>query len=583
MNGSGIIFGGNNENKSTTGGTHKLPPHPYALGDVALRRLVFRQRSQAFIISGDSGAGKTETAKVLVDFLVEGEKKVVPSSTGTPFLTSHAPTPASCLPAANLVLEAFGNATTVRNRNSSRFGKFSALNFNAVPQFRHASIQTFLLEASRVSRFDVSAGERCFHVFYGLFLSRRSGSTGNQNKEKQAKPNANTSSSTSPCGPLSKDETSWHTDLFEKLKQALKTLDIGEEKTAPAWDILRAIVLLGELRFAEKHEECGTVTVEEEALGTLGQGGAFYMAQKVTSELRHDSEASRTLVEDSPGGGESHAWGGVVPEASPQKEASSLLGFPSWEAFKAALLKKDVFARGERITTSRSIGQVRQCLTAVRKTLYKRLFDQVVAWLNRSLSGKKGKGCSGSSRSSTSTRSLYIGILDIYGFEQLTVNSFEQLCINLANERLQQFFEQNFMEAERQLYLREGILTKAEQEQQSLVGGGGGKMNVQMDHVVGKNSTNVVEQGAVVHANESPLNNSGTFDPEPLLASIGRVFGMLDAHLASLPRPCLNSRYLLIFLIPNPLRRCSQLRNGGMAGKEYDSHGGRTRELFEPL
>lgn len=140
------------------------PPHPFALADLAYRQVRFQH--QALIISGESGAGKTETAKMILRFL--GER-----CARTDLKTNHKiQTQQSILAASQPVLESFGNASTIRNYNSSRFGKYNSLVFDGVGSLVGAEIKTFLLEGSRVAKplgihgGSRALGERTFHVFY---------------------------------------------------------------------------------------------------------------------------------------------------------------------------------------------------------------------------------------------------------------------------------------------------------------------------------------------------------------------------------------------------------------------------------
>lgn len=144
------------------------PPHAYALADLTYRRVLTKMEPQVVIISGESGAGKTETAKIVMRFL--GQRARTDDSSANELQEK-------ILQGANPILESFGNATTVRNENSSRFGKYNALEFNAVGSLLGARIETYLLESSRVVSF--SRRERTYHVFYEFvhdcFTSRRIG------------------------------------------------------------------------------------------------------------------------------------------------------------------------------------------------------------------------------------------------------------------------------------------------------------------------------------------------------------------------------------------------------------------------
>lgn len=131
------------------GAAHTLPPHPYALADLSYRQLYTEKMNQAMVISGESGAGKTETAKIVMSCLAARSRTDE---------TQASDIQDKILLGANPILESIGNATTVRNGNSSRFGKYNALCFNAVGNLMGAEIRTYLLESCRVVAF--GRGER---------------------------------------------------------------------------------------------------------------------------------------------------------------------------------------------------------------------------------------------------------------------------------------------------------------------------------------------------------------------------------------------------------------------------------------
>ncbi|CAD7953683.1 unnamed protein product, partial [Amoebophrya sp. A120] len=304
--------------------------------------------SQAFIISGDSGAGKTETAKVLVEYFTYGLEKS--------FTVTHS---------GNILLEAFGNATTLRNRNSSRFGKFSTLHFNKpYGDFKTAKIQTYLLESSRYELQNFFPAYS-FHVFYYL-LSRNQ----DQHKSRDMK-------KSSIC-----DSTF---AVHKEFEEAMKVLNLEKDfETMKVWDFLKGIALLGGVEF-------------------VSSGGG---------DDDDDDEAGD----------------------SREMSISAGRGFKKNENSTSTTKVVDHHGETERITVSRSATQAYQCLTALRKTLYNRLFtyeevlDDHDDHFNRKIKNNY---------ITSKSKSKYIGILDIYGFEQLAENSLEQMCINLANERLQ--------------------------------------------------------------------------------------------------------------------------------------------------
>lgn len=376
-----------------------LPPHPYAIADAAYRALVREHKNQAFIISGESGAGKTETAKIVMQYLgfVSGSSSSITAQIQQRILQ------------AQPILESFGNAVTMRNNNSSRFGKYNRIFFDETGTLVDAGVTTYLLESSRV----VTHGnlERSYHCFYEMLsgLAEEKLSQWQLSREKQY---IILSSDTKPS-EVTKDqaeyERTWHIQFqerdqknFQRLCDALGGLGFSEEDIS-IFQVLAGLVHLGDLSLAERDEgqESSSVELDEEILekaaGLLGMD-----ADELSSALRR-----RKVRVLHPGRESVHE----VP---------------------------------------RTTSQFRHALHSLIKALYKRLFERLVDRINGSFQEL-------SSQSEDDFHRREIGILDIYGFERLQRNSFEQLCINLANERLQQYFVENVLMAEQDLYRREGL------------------------------------------------------------------------------------------------------------------------------
>ncbi|CAL1152247.1 unnamed protein product [Cladocopium goreaui] len=377
-----------------------LPPHPYAIADAAYRALVREHKNQAFIISGESGAGKTETAKIVMQYLgfVSGSSSSITAQIQQRILQ------------AQPILESFGNAVTMRNNNSSRFGKYNRIFFDETGTLVDAGVTTYLLESSRV----VTHGnlERSYHCFYEMLsgLAEEKLSQWQLSREKQY---IILSSDTKPS-EVTKDqaeyERTWHIQFqerdqknFQRLCDALRVVGFSEEDMDSIFQVLAGLVHLGDLSLAERDEgqESSSVELDEEILekaaGLLGMD-----ADELSSALRR-----RKVRVLHPGRESVHE----VP---------------------------------------RTTSQFRHALHSLIKALYKRLFERLVDRINGSFQEL-------SSQSEDDFHRREIGILDIYGFERLQRNSFEQLCINLANERLQQYFVENVLMAEQDLYRREGL------------------------------------------------------------------------------------------------------------------------------
>ncbi|MCJ8750228.1 hypothetical protein PDJAM_G00260130 [Pangasius djambal] len=144
---------------------HEMPPHIYAITDTAYRSMMQDREDQSILCTGESGAGKTENTKKVIQYLAfvasSTKTKKDPSSSSL----SHGELEKQLLQ-ANPILEAFGNAKTVKNDNSSRFGKFIRINFDVNGYIVGANIETYLLEKSRAIR--QAKEERTFHIFYYL-------------------------------------------------------------------------------------------------------------------------------------------------------------------------------------------------------------------------------------------------------------------------------------------------------------------------------------------------------------------------------------------------------------------------------
>lgn len=144
---------------------HEVPPHVFAITDTAYRSMLQDREDQSILCTGESGAGKTENTKKVIQYLayVAASK---PKSNATPSPALIIGELEQQLLQANPILEAFGNAKTVKNDNSSRFGKFIRINFDASGYIAGANIETYLLEKSRAIR--QAKDERTFHIFYQL-------------------------------------------------------------------------------------------------------------------------------------------------------------------------------------------------------------------------------------------------------------------------------------------------------------------------------------------------------------------------------------------------------------------------------
>lgn len=353
-------------------------PHVYALADTAYNEMIRDGVNQSIIISGESGAGKTETAKVAMQYLavLGGGSGGIESEI---LLTS-------------CILEAFGNAKTSRNDNSSRFGKLIEIHFSMEGKISGAKIQTYLLEKSRVVQ--LARGERSYHIFYQLC----SGASSALKDKLNLKPASEYKYlNQSDCLTINDVDDA---QQFQKLMEALHTVQISDEDQVHAFEMLAAVLWLGNISFNVIDNENHVDLVADES---------------VTSAAR-------------------------------------LIGCSALDLM-SALSTHRIQAGKDTVAKKLTLQQAIDTRDALAKFVYASLFNWLVEEINRSL--EMGKRHSGRS----------ISILDIYGFESFQKNSFEQLCINYANERLQQHFNRHLFKLEQEEYELDGIdWTKVEFE-----------------------------------------------------------------------------------------------------------------------
>ncbi|EEF36593.1 myosin vIII, putative [Ricinus communis] len=345
-------------------------PHVYAIADTAYNEMMRDGKNQSLIISGESGAGKTETAKYAMQYLA-----ALGGGSGgieTEILQT------------NCVLEAFGNAKTYRNGNSSRFGKLIEIHFSSLGKICGAKIQTFLLEKSRVVQ--LANGERSYHIFYQLCAGAPSILRERLNLKMASEYNYLNQSEGLVIDGV--DDAL----KFEKLMEALEIVQISKADQEQAFSMLAAILWLGNISFQVIDNENHVEVLADEALTNAARlmGCSFHelMLALSTHRIRFGKDD-------------------IVKKLT----------------FRQAIDRRDALA----------------------KFIYASLFDWLVEQINKSL--EVGKLRTGRS----------INILDIYGFESFKNNSFEQFCINYANERLQQHFNRHLFKLEQEEYDEDGI------------------------------------------------------------------------------------------------------------------------------
>jgi myosin-5 len=377
----------------SSGGDSKAPPHVYATAQDAYSSMMQDKKNQSILVSGESGAGKTVTTKIVLAYLTivstwnqrEGEKVLDGASGAVPSIESQ-------VVHSTPILESFGNARTVRNDNSSRFGKFIDVRFLQSGKLQSASIQTYLLEKVRL--ISQAPGERNFHVFFELLngLSQRErkdfllGNLAPQDFRM-----------TSNSGTFDRRDGVDDRATYRSLRESLSTIGLSASETKDVFSVCCALLF------------CSNLTFLESASGE--------------TELDNSNHSLSSVVE--------------------------LLGVDVL-SLNNALCFTAIEARGETLYKTLSRSQASKALEALMKAAYSALFQYIVSRINDSISHEKG-----SNRRDAGL--LSIGVLDIFGFESFDKNSFEQLCINFCNEHLQQQFNQFVFKEEQREYQQEGI------------------------------------------------------------------------------------------------------------------------------
>lgn len=366
-------------------GREETKPHIYAMADEAFRNLVDEGENQSILVTGESGAGKTENTKKVIQYLAA----VAHSDSPVKNKTQHSNLSQQIL-RANPILEAFGNAQTVRNNNSSRFGKFIRIEFTRTGTIAGAFIDWYLLEKSRVVR--LNAHERNYHVFYQLLK-------GADRRMKQ---------------DFLLDDLD--VEDFAYTREGHDT--IAGVSDRDEWSsLIEAFNIMG---FSEKEQ----VSILRTVAAVLHLGNITVMKESRAADQARLAQDAR-------------------PEA---EKVCKLLGIPV-EPFLKGLLHPKVKAGREWVEKVQTPEQVRLAIDALAKGIYERGFGDLVSRINRQLD-RTGMGLDDSH---------FIGVLDIAGFEIFEENSFEQLCINYTNEKLQQFFNHHMFVLEQEEYAREQI------------------------------------------------------------------------------------------------------------------------------
>uniref|UniRef100_A0A9J7YYJ2 Myosin IXAa n=1 Tax=Cyprinus carpio carpio TaxID=630221 RepID=A0A9J7YYJ2_CYPCA len=354
----------------------KLEPHIYAVADVAYHAMLQSKQNQCIVISGESGSGKTQSTNFLIHHLTALSQKGFASGVEQIIL------------GAGPVLEAFGNAKTAHNNNSSRFGKFIQVNYQESGTVRGAYVEKYLLEKSRLVYQEHN--ERNYHVFYYLLA----GSSENERTVFHLKKPEEYHYLNQDCFTVEGEDLKHD---FERLQLAMEMVGFHPTTRKQIFSLLSAILHLGNIRYKKKIYRDDSIDI-------------------------------------------------CNPEVLPV--VSELLEVKEEMLFEALTTRKTVTV-GEKLIVPYKLAEAGTVRDSMAKSLYSALFDWIVFRINHALLNQRDL--------EESAKILSIGVLDIFGFEDYENNSFEQFCINFANERLQHYFNQHIFKLEQEEYRSEGI------------------------------------------------------------------------------------------------------------------------------
>uniref|UniRef100_A0A8B9TTU4 Myosin-9 n=1 Tax=Anas platyrhynchos TaxID=8839 RepID=A0A8B9TTU4_ANAPL len=359
---------------------HEMPPHIYAITDTAYRSMMQDREDQSILCTGESGAGKTENTKKVIQYLAHVASSH--KSKKDQYYWDPGELERQLLQ-ANPILEAFGNAKTVKNDNSSRFGKFIRINFDVNGYIVGANIETYLLEKSRAIR--QAKEERTFHIFYYLLSGAGEHLKTDLLLEPYNKYRFLSNGHVTIPGQQDKD-------MFQETMEAMRIMGIPDEEQIGLLKVISGVLQLGNIVFKKE---------------------------------RNTDQAS-------------------MPDNTAAQKVSHLLGINVTD-FTRGILTPRIKVGRDYVQKAQTKEQADFAIEALAKATYERMFRWLVMRINKALDKTKRQGAS------------FIGILDIAGFEIFELNSFEQLCINYTNEKLQQLFNHTMFILEQEEYQREGI------------------------------------------------------------------------------------------------------------------------------
>lgn len=364
-------------------------PHVYSTAHGAYHAMMKDGKCQSILVSGESGAGKTEASKYIMRYLAN-ISEIGKKAPKAPKAENGGSSVEQCVLQSNPLLEAFGNAKTIRNDNSSRFGKFIKIYYHTDGTISGATTSHFLLEKSRIV--GSAESERNYHIFYQL------------------------------CAGLSAEE-----------KTALKLRPASEYYFLNQGNCIQVPEINDKKDFKELVEAMGTVGIPPELQRTIFRLVAcvlhlgnveFTENAKNESQIAHPEDVTNL--------------------------ADLMMVTPAELEFALTKRTMSAGARGSVAEIALTAVESVKSRNGLAKDIFSKIFDWLVSQINKSTSNV-------GSSAGVGAGSKFIGILDIFGFESLQVNSFEQLCINYTNEMLQQQFNQHVFVYEQEVYVEEGI------------------------------------------------------------------------------------------------------------------------------
>uniref|UniRef100_A0A3P8P4V1 Myosin VC n=1 Tax=Astatotilapia calliptera TaxID=8154 RepID=A0A3P8P4V1_ASTCA len=348
-----------------------MDPHIFAVAEEAYKQMARNHKNQSIIVSGESGAGKTVSARYAMRYFAVVSKSANKTRVEDKVLAS------------NPITEAIGNAKTTRNDNSSRFGKYTEISFDRKYRIIGANMRTYLLEKSRVVF--QAENERNYHIFYQICSCADSPAFKNLRLQSADKFNY-----TCMGGDITIEGVNDKKDL-EETRQTFSLLGLKEDFQSDVFKVLAAILHLGNVEIKNIGDDKSLVPPSDPHLA-------------VFCELL-----------------------GVSAE-----------GLVRWLCHRRIVLVAETVVKP--VPKDRAVN----ARDALAKHIYAHLFDCIINRINTALQ-VPGK------------QHAFIGVLDIYGFETFDINSFEQFCINYANEKLQQQFNLHVFKLEQEEYMKEDI------------------------------------------------------------------------------------------------------------------------------